>query len=83
MTNLTPNAHRKTKHDPQRQQAKFGSCLLPCTERGLELQASAVPSHDWKLLQSQHLQWKWLICSVTCRSGTSGMPNVKRYRAGF
>ena len=24
-----------------------------------------------------------LACSVTCRSGTSGMPNVKRYRAGF
>ena len=39
---------RLTEHDPQRQQAKFGSCLLPCTESGLVLQASVVPSFVWE-----------------------------------
>ena len=46
---VTEKRHRLTKHTRCGSESNW-KFSLPCTEIGLELQASAVPSFDWKSL---------------------------------
>ncbi|MCB1194299.1 MAG: hypothetical protein KDK90_27950 [Leptospiraceae bacterium] len=76
LESINLNDWKRTSHNkayPLRKRTRLEAVHFLAPRRAFVLQASAVPSFDLEVAQSQHLHWNELSCSVTCRSGTSGM----------